>query len=235
MFNLEQSIAEWRRQMLAAGIETPVPLEELEIHLHEEIERQMKSGLDEQAAFETSVQQIGQAGTLKTEFAKAGGIFSERLKQFFLTLAGIPNYQLATNMNTSNQNSNIEPRWATYLKAAVFIMPAIFIWIGFLVLVMPKLKEVCALSHTLLPWVVLMALNLSDLFRQYFIAGCVVALTALAFLEWRVSWWPRYRKMIFGVLAVVLNFCVLILLAALCVCAVLAASNLIGTSHASGH
>ena len=44
MFDLEQSIAEWRRQMLAAGIKTPVPLEELEIHLREEIEQQMKSG-----------------------------------------------------------------------------------------------------------------------------------------------------------------------------------------------
>jgi hypothetical protein len=32
--------------MLAAGIETPLPLEELEIHLREEIERQVKSGLN---------------------------------------------------------------------------------------------------------------------------------------------------------------------------------------------
>ena len=51
MFDLEQSIAEWRQQMLAAGIKTPVPLEELEIHLREEIERQMKSGLNEQTGF----------------------------------------------------------------------------------------------------------------------------------------------------------------------------------------
>ena len=43
MFDLEQSIADLRRQMLAAGIKTPVPLEELEIHLREEIEQQSKS------------------------------------------------------------------------------------------------------------------------------------------------------------------------------------------------
>ncbi len=30
MFDLENAIADWRRQMLAAGIQTPVPLEELE-------------------------------------------------------------------------------------------------------------------------------------------------------------------------------------------------------------
>jgi hypothetical protein len=74
MFNLEQSIAEWRQQMLAAGIKSPVPLEELEIHLREEIEQQMKSGLNEQDAFNSTVQKIGEAGLLKMEFKKAGGL-----------------------------------------------------------------------------------------------------------------------------------------------------------------
>lgn len=72
MFNLEQSIADWRRQMLAAGIKTPVPLEELEIHLREEIEQQMKSGLNDQDAFNFAIQKIGQASALKSEFVKAG-------------------------------------------------------------------------------------------------------------------------------------------------------------------
>ena len=71
MFNLEQSIADWRRQMLAAGIKTPVPLEELEIHLREEIERQMMAGAGERLAFEDSVQRIGRADALDTEFKKA--------------------------------------------------------------------------------------------------------------------------------------------------------------------
>jgi hypothetical protein len=70
MFDLENSIADWRKQMLDAGIKTPVPLEELEIHLCEEIERQMKSGLDEQNAFEISAQTIGEARLLKIEFKK---------------------------------------------------------------------------------------------------------------------------------------------------------------------
>jgi hypothetical protein len=70
MFNLEQSIADWRKQMLAAGIKTPVPLEELEIHLREEIERQMKSDAGEQQAFEISAKQIGRSKFLKHEFQK---------------------------------------------------------------------------------------------------------------------------------------------------------------------
>jgi hypothetical protein len=68
MFNLDQSIAQWRKQMLAAGIKTPVPLVELESHRREEIERQMKSGLNEQKALEISIRQMGQSKMLKKEF-----------------------------------------------------------------------------------------------------------------------------------------------------------------------
>jgi cation transport ATPase len=70
MFYLEQAILEWRRQMLAAGIKTPVPLEELDSHLREEIEQQMKSGLSEQEIFDSAVQKIGQAHMIQNEFKK---------------------------------------------------------------------------------------------------------------------------------------------------------------------
>ena len=70
MFNLEQSIGDWRKQMLATGIKTPVPLEELEIHLREEIERQLNSGANEPRAFEIAMQKIGNAKMLKDEFGK---------------------------------------------------------------------------------------------------------------------------------------------------------------------
>jgi len=72
MFDLEQSVAKWREQMRAAGITNPGVLDELESHLREEIERQMKSGLNEQQAFEIAVAQIGCASELKMEFKKIG-------------------------------------------------------------------------------------------------------------------------------------------------------------------
>ena len=70
MFDLDQSLAEWRCQMLAAGIQTPVPLEELESHLHEEIAQLVAAGQDEATAFHTAVQNIGAAPALRHEFAK---------------------------------------------------------------------------------------------------------------------------------------------------------------------
>jgi len=56
--------------MLGAGIKTPVPLEELESHLREDVEQQMKSGLSAQEAFEAAVLRIGQGDVLDSEFKK---------------------------------------------------------------------------------------------------------------------------------------------------------------------
>jgi hypothetical protein len=72
--------------MLTAGIKSPVPLEELEIHLREEIERQVKSGMDEQKAFEISVRRIGQPKTLEKEFNISESKF---MKRTLIVLVGI--------------------------------------------------------------------------------------------------------------------------------------------------
>ena len=72
MFNLEQAIAKWRQQMLLAGIKAPAVLDELESHLREEVERQLRTGMPAEQAFETAAQKIGPASALKSEFRKTG-------------------------------------------------------------------------------------------------------------------------------------------------------------------
>ncbi len=93
MSKLEQQIAGWREQMLSAGIQTPVPLEELEIHLREEIGRRVNSGADEQRAFEISVQQMGRPELLNREFNKSErNIMTKRLIAsvgIFILLLGV--------------------------------------------------------------------------------------------------------------------------------------------------
>jgi len=87
MFDLEKSIADWRQQMLAAGIKSPMPLEELENHLREDIAERKKSGLSEPLAFAWAVQRIGSADTLNAEFLKCSGRKERRdqlLKRFML-------------------------------------------------------------------------------------------------------------------------------------------------------
>ena len=73
MFNLEQSISEWRRQMLSAGLKNPDIVDELESHLREDWARRVQSGESEEQAFEGAVQGVGQASLLKHEFAKLSG------------------------------------------------------------------------------------------------------------------------------------------------------------------
>jgi hypothetical protein len=70
MFDLQKSINDWRLQMLAAGVKYPAPLDELELHLREEIERLTESGLDEPAAFTAAVKNLGPAQSLRDEFKK---------------------------------------------------------------------------------------------------------------------------------------------------------------------
>ena len=86
MFNLDHAITEWQKQMLAAGIKTPVPLEELEIHLREDIAQQIQSGLSAQQAFGIAVKTIGHAPELKREFKKIGAPME---MQTIIKLAGV--------------------------------------------------------------------------------------------------------------------------------------------------
>ena len=91
MFNLEKSIADWRQQMLAAGLNTPVPLEELEMHLREEIEQLVRAGRTEPEAFESAVQRMGHAPVVHGEFKKistADGKFEWLLMEIFFAIMG---------------------------------------------------------------------------------------------------------------------------------------------------
>lgn len=70
MFDLERTIETWRQQMTDAGINAPVPLDELESHLRDAVDEQMRLGLSEERAFEAASRQIGHAGELRSEFEK---------------------------------------------------------------------------------------------------------------------------------------------------------------------
>ena len=64
--------------MLAAGIETPMPMEELEIHVHEEIERQLKFGTERpNSLIEVAVKR---SGNLKLSSVNSKELKVERIK-----------------------------------------------------------------------------------------------------------------------------------------------------------
>jgi hypothetical protein len=92
MFNLDQAIAEWRKELHAAGMDTAALLDELESHLREEFERQRRAGHGAQQSFQIARQCIGQADSLGAEFENAGSAMGTRdrwLARFVLYAAGL--------------------------------------------------------------------------------------------------------------------------------------------------
>jgi hypothetical protein len=102
MFNFEQSVSQWRQQMLAAGIRE-VSVLELESHLRDEFEKQIRQGISCAEAFDSAVAQMGRPVQLNEEFSKTGEIgwgMLWKLKRLFhrinLTGSFIADCELAT-------------------------------------------------------------------------------------------------------------------------------------------
>ena len=70
MFNLEGTVSRWRRQMVAAGIKPAEALNELESHLRDEIEHEMRLGASGEQAFQIATQRLGNVAAIKQEFQK---------------------------------------------------------------------------------------------------------------------------------------------------------------------
>ena len=221
MFDLDRAISEWRRQLAGGGIDSPEVLDELESHLRDDIEQQMRSEISEAQAFQNAIRDVGQPSLLKSEFGKTGPWqeLPTRFHNAMLTLAGIPT--LATHMNTPN--THIEPRWATYLKASAFLLPAVLLWAMSVVLIVPKLQQICLHAGGVpLPSFVNGMLAVSQ-HATWIIIGTVLL---FAGLEWRSTAWPRYRRATIGVGTFLINSVVLIAIFLMVVSALLAAPAL---------
>ena len=221
MRDLESEIAAWRQQMSAGGIKSPQVLDELESHLRDDVGEQMRGGVSASKAFELAVQRLGPAAVLESEFEKVGETKAvpERVRNAMFTLAGIPNHYLNEPMNTSN----IEPRWATYLKAAGFLLPAVFLWLVSIIFVVPKLEWICAeAGGAPLPAVTRFMIGLTH--NGLLIFGAFIL--TLILLEWRFSQWPRFRRAAIGIGTFALNAAILVSIFMMVIAALLAAPAL---------
>ena len=106
MFNLEQAIASWRTRLAAAGVRTPEVLDELEAHLRDEVEEQVRLGSSLEHAFALAVERIGEANRLQCEFEKVDGPVStvlRKLKALIASAIGVaPLPSINFNANAKN-------------------------------------------------------------------------------------------------------------------------------------
>jgi hypothetical protein len=227
MFDLERFVAEWRRQMAERGLRDSDIIDELESHVREEFEAQVRAGLAAEDAFTKAAQRVGHADVLTKEFANSFTMF-DKLKSVVLTLAGIPNHKLATTMNTSH----VEPAWATYLRATAFLLPGMFLAILAAIFVVPKLQQICRDAG--LPYATAGGFwNLTYSSIQVILAiahhGMAIIsgiLCAVVLLEWRLTSWPRYRRAAIGIAAFILNTLVLLAFFMMFLAAIVAAPGL---------
>jgi len=75
MFNLEQSIENWRNELAAQPNLAPDDRRELETHLRDLISESCRQGLGEEESFRLAREKIGQLRLIGKEFKKIGSIY----------------------------------------------------------------------------------------------------------------------------------------------------------------
>ena len=96
--------------------------------------------------------------------------------------------------------------WATYLKAAIFLMPAFALWTLAVIFIFPKLQQICADAGGLpVPGFLQTMVTVTD--HGVLLLFAVAAVAAM--LEWFSAGWVRYRKLVTGVVVFLLNSAIL--------------------------
>lgn len=128
-------------------------------------------------------------------------------------------------MSTTPSDANIEPRWRTYLRAAVFAAPAMLAWGFARVYLFPKFTEICSAArlHTTpldglwyTTWV---------LMRQS-LPIWVALILIFVLLGLFGGGWARYRRLTVGIFAWVVNVIVLFGLTVMLILSLIAASSM---------
>jgi hypothetical protein len=220
MFELERAISDWRRELRSQGVKGAETLDELESHLRDDLEEQVRSGTEIQQAFDTARAHIGKTHTVQMEFEKIRSTeLFRRLKNALLTLLGVPHYNFLTNMNTSFPTPNVEARWATYVKAGTFLAPSLILWTFSCVFMMPKLKQICGNAGFALPTILQATLFITS--HPFLILATIML--PFFFLEWRSTGWPKYRRITLGTAVFLINALILLVITMMVFSALIAA------------
>jgi hypothetical protein len=142
MPDLESQIAAWRREVRASGIKSTTLLDELEGHLRDDIEQQVRSGEDMERAFANAAGHIGPARELRSEFQKIQSTMSMnltpttrgRLIEFLVVIAVIA-IQAAVLIPVVEKFKAHQPL-ASFDIGALFVLAAMYL--GFIVFFVRK-------------------------------------------------------------------------------------------------
>jgi hypothetical protein len=107
MFNLNQAIANWRARLVGSGVTNSEVLDELEGHLRDDVEQQVRLGFTPEHAFAQAVERLGHANTLKREFEKLEAPVLRLLRKLKALIASAIGVAPLPSINFSANAKNI--------------------------------------------------------------------------------------------------------------------------------
>ena len=128
-------------------------------------------------------------------------------------------------MNATSSDTNLEPRWHTYLKAIASALPAVVAWWFACVMLLPKLKEILSTAQVY-PSKVDWLWHAPMLLVQHGQSLGIALVLLLVLLELFVRGWARHRRVIVGTLVWMVNVAVLLGLTMLLIVVLIAAPSL---------
>ena len=113
-------------------------------------------------------------------------------------------------------NTNIQPRWQTYLVTFALIAPALFVWVAATILVLPKFQQISAHAGMTLSFVQ-RVIAISDIFISNWPWWAGISGVTVVVFERKTRFWPRVRWHACWVLVLFVNTGVLVFLSTLLV------------------
>lgn len=128
-------------------------------------------------------------------------------------------------MNVSVMATPVEPRWQTYLKAALFLLPAVICWQITRIFLFPKFAQIwqnAGGDGSEAQWL------MNDLIFLVRYSGWILAAVVLGLIlsEFSLGVWERYRRMTVGAMVLLLNAAVLAALTTMVILVLMAAPGL---------
>jgi len=128
-------------------------------------------------------------------------------------------------MSETSFDKHTETRWLTYLKALIFLFPAVIAWGFTCVFILPKLKEsfeIAGLDLSTQGWLWTTP-SVLILLLEHSLFVCIVLFVTFILLESFFRRWIPYRRITLGALVWVVNVAVLVAVTDLLILATIAA------------
>ena len=111
MFGIEKSIADWKTQLTQRQTMTPSDVDEMEMHLRDEMDHLQKAGLTAEESFLVACRRIGDCDQVAGEFAKINGNVVWKNRFFWMIIGVLTMEVLSSVAKSATGISAVLAKW----------------------------------------------------------------------------------------------------------------------------